>query len=820
MDITLPLASTLTTSYSEWFPENYVGEPGSGPAAVILAEVGSVGVAFSFEQTGEETTVLAGTVISSTSYQFSITSDDTISVTAGGLTTSTTIVRQLTGNSIATDVGFPGVWNSNIPLSSVSSSVLTGGAIQTNQVVSAEISSDAITVLQGELLAIRTAELTGVVVSGLVEPVVDSITNNFLRNVISTGQVNTVTTSQAVSFEIDGNVTTGEINEVFSTTLTTVSSIGYVGAVVSNITGNFQSGASAVGNIGTLVSTQSLVRDIDGNSASVILGDVSSTNSINIVGTQVTGTVGILVDSITVSFAASVVTSISSGIIASNQTLSRSISGNSSTTSVGDSKRDFRLELSGEELTALVNGFPPIILEENFASPVVSNTSVGNIISSNFQEKSLNSSGYRALITGYVGSVSASNVSYISGTVTTVLANGFPPIILEDNFADTVVSNVQIGSLSVSSSSNINLSGVQLFGYVNSAPSTTFVPLLGRQTILSVGNITPRTSIGLKSITSIGNITTSSASISPLSGAQSTGGIGNLTNAKYSPLTGNSTAVILNPYDDVTHSLGVIAFGQVNTVITNVSQGGPLTGVVTSSETGDAFATQTVEVIGVENTNEVGAIATALTENFAAPNVTYVQAGSVIFNKVYSITGVSTTGSVGSLATRQDTFSAITGNKAVGKFFRNFGPDLVELEEHWEIQTPGVYTIHLEGEFSYINDFRCVNNSSDMIEIYIVETIAAIRLRTPGSFKQMKMYYIDADMNYGVTYADSVPEGVDVYKMEQEPSCVLEFVLDGTYDDGDEYNQPTAGIPIRRTYLINIVVDYSAERDLVGANIL
>jgi hypothetical protein len=71
---------------------------------------------------------------------------------------------------------------------------------------------------------------------------------------------------------------------------------------------------------------------------------------------------------------------------------------------------------------------------------------------------------------------------------------------------------------------------------------------------------------------------------------------------------------------------------------------------------------------------------------------------------------------------------------------------------------------------------------------------------------------VDQKGNYGeALFYKDVPADNDIYKIEANKVLRLEFEMKGIYDDGGPL------IPITRTYLINIVVDHSFDRDLVGS---
>jgi hypothetical protein len=741
----------------------------------------------------------------------------------GSLSVSQSLDRSLNGNQLTGEVNSP-VTSNNIAISgNVSAiSINSVAATITNNYISSVLgitSPGNIAVSQSYTKALTGNQTTGFVnqtgagVSVFPLGVSSTVSLGILTqpNPVdhdyfatankSTTAIGSVTTSVVSSRALTGNQATGNVAAMVIT-LPLLGNI-IVGQVNNILDAEHSFGTLSSGYVGSLTARQNLDRLLIGNEIAGVADDLFAFKTTALSGNSTAGQTGTIID--VHSFGVFATRGV--GSVTTSTSLTRQLIGNEATGIVRDFIQSYPSSVSTVNLTG-ETGLVTTSRTADYAGSVVSALYVGSILTSNEQVKAIDSQSYRSLSLCSVGSIIARQTKEITGVAITSEINGINTAVT-NNHPSQVETEVLLGVLGLTSTGQVPLSGVSALGYTGVSYSAKLIPLVGRTASVLQGQITARASFGVKAILSVGSITsTYQQSVRFLSGNSTTVSEGIVRNFKYSPLTGNSIDVLINNYKDVEHSLGVRALGQINSVGVSISIDTYPIGKQATGFTGNVFATQTVDLTGVTGN--------LLINNYKDVEhslgvISYANVGSVKFVRSYELLGKQATGSVGNLGVRTAYFRNLVGNQARGTIYKNLGPDEVYLDVHHEIEIPKTYSLNLEGDFSVIDSFECINCKSPLIELYNRDKRAWIRLNTPGSFEDSRLYYVDTEGNYDSSFSwDTVPEDASVYKIEANKILQLIFVMKGTYDDGGPR------IKITRKYYIDIVVDHSFDRDTLG----
>jgi hypothetical protein len=619
------------------------------------------------------------------------------------------------------------------------------------------------------------------------------------------GQTGFLTAQQALNRALNGvqtvvNLGTYNIGtEIFPAG---VFSTGQVGTVTVGANSYFVTGVSSAGQRGTILAKSDLTRALTGNQFNGATGYVIGSLQVNLTGNGSFFAINSMQLQANISNAA--VGTVGNITVTSNYT--RAITSVLGVGLPGGFYQLFLTPLTGVELTRNVGNITTS-LTQNYATANVSVTGIGSLVSTNTQVKALNSQSYRSLTTLYAGTISPTNTTLLTGVSNTNDVGSFTTSVTE-NFAAGISSTLAVGTIRLQNDGLLALFGSSMLGYTGILISTKFANLTGNQSSIVPGFINTRQSIGVKADCRVGSVVTSQDCVTLLNSSQSNTGIGSVRNYKYSPLTGIESTLSSNSLVD-THSYGVRAVCQINAMDFFVLKSEYPSGNHSTGQTGVVFATQTVALVGTTFNGLINNYAD-VQHSLGVQSISSV--GSVKFVRSFSLIGNERNTSVGNVGFRQDYMRTLVGNSSTGKLYKALEPDVIELGEHHEVEIPRGYSLTLEGEFSFIQSFECINCSSPVIEVYHRDNRAWIRLNTPGSFEDSKLYYVDQKGNYGeALFYKDVPADNDIYKIEANKVLRLEFEMKGIYDDGGPL------IPITRTYLINIVVDHSFDRDLVGS---
>lgn len=812
--------------------------------------------------------VLNLTGVSSLSAAGSLIKSSTITKTITGVESTLNVgivvdAFPITGNSITATPG-------TVTLTRTTGQIVAVGSLGNllvTQVLTRALDGNELTGYVDEAKTSTNIPITNVVSTTIVGTIVGTITNNYASDVLGIFSAGNLTSSQALTRALDGNQINGYVSSVvagltvnltsvytntsvgvltqptpvdhdyFATANVITTGIGTILAVASAtralvgneatgvisalvitlpIYGNTAIGSAnnildaehsfgtfAVGYTGAIQTHSDLTRNLDGNETTTIVNTVSAIKTNPLTGNSAIAQVGSVVD--VHSFG--VFTPGRVGSVQTQTAYNRALVGNELTGYVREFIQSYPSSITHVDAFGLVGD---IIAERtaDYAGSVISTLYVGSILTSNSQTKPIDSQSYRSFATVSAGNIVASQTIEIYGNSLTTDIDSVSSSIT-NNFPATVLSTLVQGELGLTKTGLVNLTGVQALGYTGFSYSTKIFQLTSAQITTRLGQATARSSIGVKAILSVGSITsTYQDCFQNLFGNTTTISEGILRSYKYSALIGVVGNLTPNSFADVTHSLGVRSIGQVNSMGVQMTIDTYPTGVQGTFNTGNVFATQTVDLTGVVGNLTPNNFAD-VTHSLGVQSITSV--GSLKYKRAFNIFGSAAICSIGTLGVKTAFTRNLIGNKTLATIYKNLGPTDVYLNEHHEVEIPKTYSLEIEGDFSSIQSFECINCQSPLIELYHRDSRAWIRLNTPGSFEDSRLYYVDMKGNYDFSFTwDTIPEEAMVYKIEANKVLQLVFLMKATYDDGGPK------IPITRKYYVDIVVDHSFDRDTLG----
>lgn len=636
-----------------------------------------------------------------------------------------------------------------------------------------------------------------------------ALTDNYVGKVSSTAQVGSISISQQVQKNLVGVQGIGAVTDINgSLTISITGNLIQVqkGFLNAAITDNYAGQAVATGQAGSLFAKQTLDRDIVGNQVIVQQGNLSSAMTVFPSTVITTTQTGYVVADITDNYVSSVSTIGRVGTIKSAQALTLSLSGNESSLIAGNIVQNFFTGQTGNS-SIITAGDVIAAMTATYAATVTSITGVGVITTSNTQFKALNSNGFRALCTGYAGTIGTTQTISITGNQTS-LETGAAQGNLTDTFLWSDMMWGDVGNVLVNNDGLIILYGNQVSGHIGNPQYTKYASITGVQCGSAVSTIGVRKSMGVKLITEVGDVTTSAVAERALTGVQSNTAVDQVRNYKYSPLDGNIIQSELGVFADVAHSFGLRSITSVGSVAATTTIDTYPIGVSTTGNTGNVFATQTVNLTGVSGSGNA--------YNFEDVQhslgvISYHYTGTIKTGRQYSANGNQINTNIGTIKTTQSVSRPLTTVSLKGKLYEEMTPYYNKIGTHREVDLPLVYPFKLQGEFSYITNVECLNSDSDMIEIYFNQNQGWIKLKTPGSFQLKEIHYTTLAGTVGIaTSIDKVPAGAEIFNINLDKSKLidqLQFKMNGVYDDG--FGQK----PLEKLYVIDLVVDYSSERD-------
>jgi hypothetical protein len=689
-------------------------------------------------------------------------------VTPGNVTAVGTFERSIIGNVSTGNVG--GTYANNVfQITSVSTTLSLG---QIEQYIPVD----------------REAAILGVTTTVSIRPMV---AGTLTESAILGNQTNVLLNNVIQTYRLTGNtITTG----------------------VSDIIDVHSYGESSVGYVGSVIPSQQLSRGLVNNTANVVQGNLSAFKTDPITGVIATSGTGLIVPVLTGTNLLTVnSTGVVGNLLASTQ-IFKNLFGNELNAYTKNFIQSFPSGVNGVE-TVFEVGDVISSLTDNFAEKVTSICSVGNVTIESVQFKNLNSNSFRSLATGSVGNLIAKQTVGIFGVESVGEIGDIITSLTGTNLV-SVSTVCAISNIGMQSTGVRTLTGVQSTAFIDDAVPTKIILITGNGLIGRVGTIIPRTSLGVRSVLSVGSIVTSQIRTASVDGVSTDVILNNIRDTKFSQLTGVATNITSDQFALVRSSFsGNRITTQVGSITTSSIASVGLNGNVATGALGAYFVSQTIAITGVYATTTADPFA-LVRSSFSGSLITS-QVGSVKVVKSFGITGNQINSNfTGGLEYRTFYNVGLIGNESIGRIHNNIGPNQVYLyPPHYEVEIPKVYSMKLEGNFSYITSFVCLNSTSKIIETTVQGAKAWIRFYTPGNFDDPKLYYIDKEFVHGITTVRSeVPEGAEIYRVESNKVLQLVFLMTGVFDDTG--NKP---IPVKRFFYIDIMINHSVDRDEVNS---